>query len=537
MTALSRRTLLRSAGLALAPGLITACGGSPSSGNVANKGTKLAPWPTLVPRTGPAPDLKGDPRTGIQDTYLTYPSKLTKGHDGTPGDGSTLKVMSVTYNPPPLPEAGNKYWQAMEKALGVKIEFTAIPAADYSSKLATVMAGSDLPDVLNIAGVGSLPHEAEFVLKTMTDLSEHLSGDAVKDYPNLANIPTACWSAIGRFHGGIYGVPNPRARPGGPLWIDRDRFAKLGYKPTGTFSADEYAHFTQELTQGKHYGLGGLPTGGFASSFGIPNGWSVKNGEFTSAYEDPRYKDLLAYVHNLWSKKVMWPTSPTASTVDLKTQFYNGTIASYVDGFSALPSTLTDCAFLAAPALPLAVGGAKPVMYAGNYTFGYTVLNKNLAKSKVKMVLRLLDWLASPFGTEEYQLLNYGMEGVTFKFNGNGDPIVADLTTLNPPFGYMCNAPQVMYVAGKQDGVKAAYQWEQEVCPTMLDNPANGLRSATATSVGATITQNMTDTITGIVTGRQPVSSWDAAVKKWKSGGGDRIAKDYAEEHSANTTK
>ena len=41
------------------------------------------------------------------------------------------------------------------------------------------------------------------------DLSDHLAGDAILDYPNLANIPTDCWD-VGRFNGRIYGLPSPR---------------------------------------------------------------------------------------------------------------------------------------------------------------------------------------------------------------------------------------------------------------------------------------------------------------------------------------
>jgi len=32
-----------------------------------------------------------------------------------------------------------------------------------------------------------------------------------------------------------------------------------------------------------------------------------------------------------------------------------------------------------------------------------------------------------------------------------------------------------------------------------------------------------------IIQGRKPVSTWADAVKKWKSGGGDKIAEEYAQ--------
>ena len=46
-----------------------------------------------------------------------------------------------------------------------------------------------------------------------TNLSEHLSGDAIQEYPNLANIPTLTWKSS-VYNGGIYGMPIPRGAIG-----------------------------------------------------------------------------------------------------------------------------------------------------------------------------------------------------------------------------------------------------------------------------------------------------------------------------------
>ncbi|MFI1092342.1 extracellular solute-binding protein [Streptomyces sp. NPDC020917] len=549
MPDISRRSLLRSIGVAsaamAAPSLLTACGGSGSSGDVSNRGVELAPWPTYIPRTGPAPDLKGNPQTGVQDAYLKYPSQLTKGTSDVPGDGSTLKVMTITYGVVPEPEGQNRYWQAMEKALGVKIDFTLVPAADYTSKLSTVMAGNDLPDILNIIG-GSIAHEADFVLKTMTNLSEYLSGDAVKDYPNLANLPTASWKAVGRFRGGIYGIPIHRPKPSTALWINGTEFKQQGYTGDG-LSRDEFTRALKSLTHGRKYGIGASkewPFGWIAHgpSYGIPNGWSVSNGKFTSSYESEHFPEMLSYLKTLRSDGLYFPDSTSIAAVDLKTRFYNGTVQSYMDSFSAYLTTLkTVQDFEAVPMVPYVPEGVTPTPWSGLGYSGYTVLNKKLSKPKVKMVLQVLDYLASPFGTEEYQLMHYGVEGVHFTFSKDGDPTPTKLGTTenvtNLPFYYMCDAPQVLYMPGAQTGVKALYEWEQKVCPKMIDDPSKGLRSDTWTTRSQILGPEIADAITGIVTGRQPVSSWDGAVKKFKSGGGDKTAQEFAEEYAANTTK
>lgn len=553
MPAPSRRSVLRTIGVAsaavAAPPLLSSCSGSSSSNNAANAGVELAPWPTHVPKATVAPDLKGDAATGIQDTYLKYPSKLAKGTSETPGDGSTLKVLTITYGTAPTPRGQNKYWQAMEKALGVKIDFTPVAAADYSAKMATLMASDDLPDVLNIAGGGTLPHEAPFVLKTMANISEFVSGDAIKDYPNLANIPTASWKAPGRFHGGIYGVPIPRARPGLALWINGTNFEKNGYRPANSgYSRDDFTRLLQELTHGRQYGIGASKDnalnwfGAHAQFHAVPNQWSVSDGEFSTYYESAHFKETLNYLHTLWKQKQYYPDSTSTATVDLKTQFYNGTVQSYTDGFGALAATLSQVhGFEAVPMTSYSANGVAATPWSGPGFAGYTVINKKLSKSKIKMVLRVLDFLASPFGTEEYELLIFGVEGVHFTYNKNGDPTPTDLgkteNVVNLPFYFLCNAPQVLYVPDAQVGVKAAYEWQRQTCPTLITNPSVGLRSNTLSTTGATLSQSVDDAITGIITGRQSLNSWDSVVSKWRSGGGDKIAAEYEAEYAANTTK
>lgn len=143
MPRMSRRTVLRTmaaTGVAAAvPSLLTACSSSSSGGDVSNAGKKLAAWPAYKAAPGAKPDL-APTDSGVQSGYTSYPADLTTTVKRTPGDGSTIRVMSVTFGTPPKPAAENQYWRAVEKALGVKIEFTVIPQADYQKKMATVMA-------------------------------------------------------------------------------------------------------------------------------------------------------------------------------------------------------------------------------------------------------------------------------------------------------------------------------------------------------------------------------------------------------------
>ncbi|RCK71239.1 hypothetical protein DT076_01965 [Desertihabitans brevis] len=85
------------------------------------------------------------------------------------------------------------------------------------TKFDTTVAGGDLPDVVYVpTDVAQLPRlmEAKF-----HDLTELLSGDAVAEYPALANLSPDLWRGC-VFNGRIWGIPVPRAmaRTSNPLY-------------------------------------------------------------------------------------------------------------------------------------------------------------------------------------------------------------------------------------------------------------------------------------------------------------------------------
>src|ERR1051325_4628620 len=82
--------------------------------------------------------------------------------------------------------------------------------ADYGAvTLRTLIAGNELPDILYIATPGAIiPQFPAFLKAKMADLTPYLSGDAVKEYPNLANFPSIAWKQV-IYNNAIYGVPVP----------------------------------------------------------------------------------------------------------------------------------------------------------------------------------------------------------------------------------------------------------------------------------------------------------------------------------------
>ena len=548
-SSLSRRDLMRTAAVGTvalaAPAVLSGCSTESGGDGVSNAGKKLAPWPAYKAFTGPKPDL-APTAEGVQAGYTSYPADLAQSVSRTPGDGSTVKVMSVSFGTPPKSASSNRFWQAVEKALGVKIEYTVIPQSDYQKKMATVMAGDpgELPDIINMFSGFALPREAQFVQRRAEDLTPFLSGDAVEEYPNLANIPTHAWRDMGRIGGRVYGIPLERPLPGSTLWLNEEYFEAAGMKEGWT--DEDFAAAAKKGTGGKKYALGAAVGSVFGDGFhsaahGVhARGWSVKDdGTFLPVVADERYKQMLDFQLGLRKAGSYHPDATSMSQIDMMALYFNGTVGSLQDGFGGyLPKFLeksrTDTPV---PAVPYSVGGTPGGIVGARRSFGYTIVKK-AKKERVQLLLRILDYLAAPFGSKEWELVHYGVEGTHFTRAKDGSPEPNDLgqveNNTNLPLKYLAEGPQTLFVPGMPDAVKALHAWQVKTVPTAIRNASYGLQSSTYTAQGTTLETLLKDTATGIIAGRTPLSEWDATVKTWRQRGGDRMAEEFAKDYAAN---
>ncbi|MEV4276470.1 extracellular solute-binding protein [Actinoplanes xinjiangensis] len=534
---IKRRTLLTLAGA----GLLSGCGGGGGGrGDVSNAGKDLAPWPTHVPFQGPAPDAPGDD-TGVQPLYLTYPQKLTQSVTDTVGDGSKVTAMVVTFGAPPRPVEANQLWQAVNKALNVDLDLIVVPDPEYGQKMTTLMAGTDdLPDIIMFTNL-ALPNALEFVQARCADLSAHLSGDAVKDYPNLANIPPYAWQGMGRVGGRIHGVPLERPKPANSLFVNRTVMDRAGIALD--WNREQYIDAMRQLTGPRKWGVGWFKTlftglGGItyhAGSLGAPNGWAETGGAFTSTITTPQFTEALDVMSRLVAARTHFPDSLTASSTDLKAHFHNGAVASMNDGFGALNlQTLTSIG----SRFELGLGrpyGAEPTPWQGPGLFGFVAFKK-ADDARIKLLLRVVNHLSAPFGTTEYELANYGVEGQHFTRDADGVKTLPLYDTENNsllPIKYLGVAPSVLYLPGYPRQAQAAYDWQRASLPKSVANPAVGLRSATEVARGAQLNQIIGDGIAAVVFGRRPLSSWPEVITQWKKAGGDRAAEELAKEKQA----
>ena len=100
--------------------------------------------------------------------------------------------------------------------------------------------------------------------------------------------------------------------------------------------------------------------------------------------------------------------------------------------------------------LPLfgAQDGVKPVHMLNAAHLGATAIKKS-SPDRIKELLRVLNYLAAPFGSKEDLLLSYGVEGPDFALDDRGNPVLTERG--NPdanylPFKYIAQRPSVLYL-------------------------------------------------------------------------------------------
>ena len=544
---LSRRGLLRTTGTlaftALGLQLLAACApGAPASSGVASGPSNSArvklPVYVALPNL-PKADLDGSADGLVEPGYLKYPANLIKSVPQPPGKGGQANAITVSLSPAPTPLDQNPVEQQVNKELGDQLNIPSITTVDYPTRLSTAIAGSDLPDLIAVRIFTTiLPNTADFLNSACADLTPYLSGDAVKAYPNLANLPASAWPPT-VFNNKIMAVPvaSGGVRSNAPILFARwSELDKAGISKIS--SIDEFTNIARQLNNpnGNRWALGANKFVTWISQgYGAPNNWSQSGGKFTKDFETPEYAQAVAYHRSLWDAGLFHPNSAALSGSPAGTQFYAG---AYV--FSAYASwssyqTTWDRTVAGDPnAKPRAVlpfgtdPNTRAPQFLGNGVTGLIGIKK-ASEDRIKELLGILNYLAAPMGTTEQLLLSYGVEGAEFTRDASGNPVPTDRATqdLAVPWKYVGAPPDYLYSATSADYVTVAHQTQTEHFAKTLSDPTVGLYSPTDGSKGAALNQTFVDSLNDILFGKRPVSDLAGLVKDWRTNGGDTIRSEY----------
>jgi len=166
-----------------------------------------------------------------------------------------------------------------------------------------------------------------------------------------------------------------------------------------------------------------------------------------------------------------------------------------------------------------------------DYTFGQIAIRENICSfEQVKECLAIANYLAAPFGSLEYTLVNYGVEGVDYTMASAGPTYTAKGKTEanQATYQFLAAPSNVISNPGMDQLTKDIAAWQanavQFAYKPVFDNANITVPARLATADTA---QAVEDTITEVYHGLKPVSAFQDAVTTWKKSGGSDVISWY----------
>jgi putative aldouronate transport system substrate-binding protein len=539
-----RGFLTASAGAAGAIGLsplLAACGNSAGKGGASTKAGIQAVLPTFKPLTGGVtpdiPSVAGANGAITNPGFLKYPTNLVKTVTGKVGSGGTYNAVAPSWNP--IPPANNAYYQAVNKALGATFNPQPANGNTYNTVIPPLIAANKLPHWLAIPGwLNPTFNTGGLVGTKLADLTPYLGGDAILEYPNLAAIPTGGWQC-GVWNNRLYGIPSYTDGIGvaGAMLYRRDLLEDKGITPN-VKTADDLMALGKEVNN---------PSGGvwaFDDSrvylyqvFNVPlGGWYLDNGKVKNAGEHPQLLETLNFCNKLAKAGLIHPDSVAGVNTSNPSRFNAGKVIISGGGLGGVTASDAKNGIAAKKGyrvgiLPIfSFDGSTPTIGLTGSSGWVSYLNKDLSPDQIKECLRIANYFAAPFGSYEYNLINYGVEGVDYNMGPDG-PVRTDAgsnTAADNIYNFFGSAQASVYNAGYPDITRDLETWYADAVKHAykplfwnlnISVPDQYSKIAAATE--------LEDAAKAVSVGKQPLSHYQDAFATWKSSGGDALTTWY----------
>ncbi|GAA3502259.1 extracellular solute-binding protein [Streptomyces prasinosporus] len=535
----SRRGFLASTAVATAAvaggmPLLAACGGEQEGRKEGATSGKEAEklLPAFVASSVVTPDVPAKNGSAAGFTRAIPASELKTSVPKKLGSGGRLKVMSPFWGTPP--KADNPYYTAMNEAVGVEVAWQNQDGVTYDQKLGAVLASSDIPDVVVVPGWNLMGRIPSAVNAKFADLGPYLSGDKVKKYPNLAAVPGEAWQR-GIFGGQLRAVPMPApyVTDIAPLYR-KDLFEEKGYDVPR--SPDAFLSWAKEATDAKSklWACDDMKWTAF-NVFGVLSGsdkalwWNLEGDKLVNRVETEQYLEALEWARKLYAAGVVHPDAVQGKAGgDAGNRFTAGEVLVYNQNISdwwgkTAEQRTQNPDFEMAAFDIFGPDGGDPTLWAVQPANIFTFVSKKASKQQVEDFLALCNFCAAPYGTKEFMLTAYGVEGIDYEIE-DGLPVKTQqgVNEVNGAYDYTGNpAPYVAY-PDLPDITRSMVEWQQRMGAFTRKSSFFGL-TVTEPNRWSNLADDFEQLEDDVVRGRKKISDVQQAVSDWRSKGGDGL--------------
>ncbi len=492
--------------------------------------------------------------TGCGGSAQSSSSTATSGSTSTENSGRpTISFMIPTFYGTEFANDGSDtVIKTYEDYTNTTVNWRLEANDTYKDKFGmTLMDKDNMPMVLTASGAMDANIVDAAKKGAFWDLSEYLKDSEA--YPNLSQANENVLNAL-TVDGQVVGVPRTRAIGRYGLSYRTDWAEAVGITEAPTTIEEVYDmwyKFTYEDPDGNGvddtYGLELCKYTGpldiMQTWFGCGNEWVEQDGKLVPVHQTAEYKEALDFMRKIYEEGLIRPDWATVDTSTWEDGCKKGEAGSFLDTMDGAKRiwnyfTNNNVASVTDPSTTATMTMVGPVNGHTLATSGYNgfyLITKSGAKTEedLKNCLSFLDKMND---NEMLELADYGLEGVSYNLNENGNVVMnkeldASQTPncgLNQAIAYIPNMSSTGLQLEKEQS-----QIEAEECQEMNEqyavfNPALGYlaNSSVNAEVGTDIELIIEDARTQYICGQIDEAGLEAAAQQWLDRGGAQLVEE-----------
>jgi putative aldouronate transport system substrate-binding protein len=428
--------------------------------------------------------------------------------------------------------------QMLEKAVNIDLGMIIPQAGQATTKLNTLIAGGDIPDLI--------------FLKTRTDLAQYYEQGVLADLtPYMEQFPelkkrfsSDSWDAT-KYKGKTIAVPGYDNVNGmiNSIYIRNDWLKKLNMKVPTT--PDELLEVMKAFTDkdpdgnGKNdtYGfVGGMNKEGTLTSYGFdtlmwmfgvnpPGAIDVKDNKPVLLFIDPKMKEALTYINKMMEAKVVDPDWVTMNTSDLLDQkLFKGKVGVMVrDARRLEPDAQQKMKELGGEVPewvlipPMKGPYGDQILERKTYQSNTWAISVKADKEKIIRILSMLEYVFTD--KEAYPYFAYGVKGIHWDLvDGKVKNKIPELTkevkekySWVDHYKFPRRGNDAEYFSFKNPKTVEAFENNQKyVAPTL---PGASLTADPNDTKAAERVRYINETLVKFMSGKEPIANWDTYIK------------------------
>lgn len=380
-------------------------------------------------------------------------------------DDSNAAIMTTDWN-------DNEFYQEMERRTGVHLEFEMVSSADYQTNFNLMIASGNLADMIYVGasyyaeGVDAAIDDGYFL--DLTDLVDEYMPNYEKVRTSDVQYELLSTTDSGRL-GAVYELRQSKQGPWLGLWIRQDWLDDLGLETPVTF--DDYHEVLTAFKNEKgataplilNFSGSDGEFGTMSGGLNVLNSWQLdETGKVNFGPYMDAWKEYVTIMHQWYTEGLIDPdfmaTDERTADMAKVVTGASGLFAALYTMPSVYEAASEDPNMNLAPVNPPVMneGDEGHIRLRDSYTSGNTAISADSENWEV--ALRWLDYLY----TEEGALLaNYGVEGDTFEFDENGEPVFTD-KILNNENGWTMTQTVASYLCPSA-GIANWSDWTREL--------------------------------------------------------------------------